>query len=249
MMLDANNTIPLYLQMKEMIKGAILSREYKNGEQLPTEPELCEKYGVSRITVRKAVEELCKEGFLVKKQGKGTFVKQKKIQRKMEHLLSFTQACESNGMEPSTSVLKREQMSLTPWMAEEFQLEPGMPMVMIQRLRKADGVPVMLENNYYPREDFGFLMEEELEGSLYRLLEEKYHVMVDSSRDSYLDVVKADAEQARLLEVGCGEPLFCMQTKIYDSQERLIHLGLEYIVCERYRFGLVDYYMSREQEK
>lgn len=241
-MLDANNTIPLYLQMKELIKSAILSREYKNGEQLPTEPELGEKYGVSRITVRKAVEELCREGFLVKKQGKGTFVKQ----RKMEHLLSFTQACESNGMVPSTSVLKRQQIALEPWIAEEFQLESGMPMVMIQRLRKADGTPVMLENNYYPGEDFGYLMEEALEGSLYRLLEEKYHVFVDSSRDSYLDVVKADAEQARILEVGCGEPLFCMQTKIYDRQDRLIHIGLEYIVCERYRFGLVDYYMSRQ---
>ena len=111
-MLDANNTIPLYLQMKELIKSAILSREYKNGEQLPTEPELGEKYGVSRITVRKAVEELCREGFLVKKQGKGTFVKQRKIQRKMEHLLSFTQACESNGMVPSSSLLKRQQIAL-----------------------------------------------------------------------------------------------------------------------------------------
>ena len=146
-MLDANNTIPLYLQMKELIKSAILSREYKNGEQLPTEPELGEKYGVSRITVRKAVEELCREGFLVKKQGKGTFVKQRKIQRKMEHLLSFTQACESNGMVPSTSVLKRQQTALEPWIAEEFQLESGMPMVMIQRLRKADGTPVMLERS------------------------------------------------------------------------------------------------------
>ena len=244
-MLDANNTIPLYLQMKELVKKDILDREYSSGEQLPTEPELCEKYGVSRITVRKAVEELCKEGFLVKKQGKGTFVRPKKIQRKIEHLMSFTQACQNNGMEPSTSVLKREFVQLEPRLAEEFHLRPRLPMIMIQRLRKADGIPVMLENNYYPREDFTFLMEESLDGSLYQLLEDKYHVMIESSRDSYLDVVKADAEQARVLGLGCGEPLFCMTAKIFDSRDRLVHVGVEYIVCERYRFGLVDYYKTR----
>lgn len=247
-MLDANNTIPLYLQLKELIKNAIILKEYKNGEQLPTEPELCSQYNVSRITVRKAVEELCKEGFLVKKQGKGTFVKQRKLQRKMEHLLSFTQACANNGMTPSTSVLKREIVRLEERTAEEFGMEPNLEMVMIQRLRKADGTPVMLENNYYPRERFGFLLEERMEGSLYQLLEEKYGIVIESSRDTYLDVGKADAQQARILEVGCGEPLFCMQTKIYDRENALVHIGREYIVCERYRFGLVDYYRSGNNE-
>lgn len=246
-MLDVNNTIPLYLQLKEIIKNEIITHKYLSGEKLPTEPELCETYQVSRITVRKAVEELCKEGMLEKKQGKGTFVKQRKIQRKMEHLLSFSQACAKNDMEPSTSVLKREIVHLETHMAEEFQMEPGILMVMIQRLRKADGVPIILENNYYPLDRFQSLVEDNLEGSLYQLLEEKYHIRVDSSRDTYLDVVKADAGQAKILETGCGEPLFCMQTKIYDTEDTLVHIGREYIVCERYRFSLVDYYI-REQE-
>lgn len=237
-----NHVMPLYLQVKELIKSTLIAREYKNGEKLPTEMELCQQYKVSRITVRKAVEELCHEGFLVKKQGKGTFVKQKKMQRKMEHLLSFTQACAGNGMEPSAIVLKREIVRLEAWIAEEFGLKPEMGMVKIRRLRKADGIPIMLEDNYYPYDAFQKLMEESLEGSLYQLLEEKYQISVESARDTYLDGVKADAEQASLLEVSYGEPLFCMKMKVYDSQGRLVHIGIEHIVCERYRFGLADYH-------
>ena len=215
-----NNTMPLYLQVKERIRSSIAAREYRNGEKLPTEMELCQQYQVSRITVRKAVEELCQEGFLVKKQGKGTFVKQKKIHRKMEHLLSFSQACASNGMEPSADVLKKEAVRLEAWVAEEFGLKPGMDMVKIRRLRKADGVPIMLENNYYPYDAFQSLLQEDLEGSLYRLLEEKYQVIVESARDTYLDVVKADTEQSGLLEIGHGEPLYCMKMKVYDKAGR-----------------------------
>jgi len=245
-MLDTNNTVPLYQQLKEIIKNAIISHEYKYGEQLPTEIEIAQKYGVSRITVRKAITELSEEGMLIKKQGKGTFVQQKRIHRKMDHLLSFTKACTSNGMIPSTKMIDQAFVQIDQSLADMFSLTAGERMLMIQRLRKADGVPVMLEQNYFPAERFGWLMDEDLTGSLYELLKAKRHIVVSASRDSYLDVVKADARMSKILEIGCGEPLFCMQTKIYDREDQLVHVGIEYIVCERYRFSLVDHYADDE---
>ena len=89
MKLDMNAETPLYMQLKEAIKAAIKDGTYPDNEKIPTEIELSEHYKVSRITVRRAVEELCQENYLVKRQGKGTFVKSRKIQRKMEHLLGF----------------------------------------------------------------------------------------------------------------------------------------------------------------
>ena len=78
-----NTLVPLYQQIKEDIKSAIERGKYKPQEQIPTEPELSAEYSVSRVTVRRAVEELCSEGYLVKMQGRGTFVSTPRIHRKM----------------------------------------------------------------------------------------------------------------------------------------------------------------------
>ena len=78
-----SNVVPLYQQIKEDIKAAIERGKYKPNEKIPAEPELSAEYSVSRITVRRAVEELCNEGYLVKMQGRGTFVSTPRIHRKM----------------------------------------------------------------------------------------------------------------------------------------------------------------------
>ena len=89
MKLDMNAETPLYMQLKEAIKAATKDGTYPDNEKIPTEIELSEHYKVSRITVRRAVEELCQENYLVKRQGKGTFVKSRKIQRKWNIFLAL----------------------------------------------------------------------------------------------------------------------------------------------------------------
>lgn len=243
-MLDAKNSIPLYLQLKETIKSKIDNGEYKKGTQLPTEIELSETYNISRITVRKAISSLCDEGLLVKKQGKGTFIQSKQIVRnKMDHLLSFTKACTNSGMEPSTQIISKSLVNLDKKTADHFKLFEGMPMIKIVRLRFADDIPVMYEINYYPSPKYNFLMTEELKGSIYALLKDKYDIEIKCSRDTYLDVIKADHILSESLNVAYGEPLYVINNKIFDVQDRLAHVGFEYIVCERYRFNLNDQYV------
>lgn len=89
MKLNTTSDIPLFKQLKNDLLEQIKKGIYISGQQIPTETELSELYHVSRITIRRAITELCNEGVLIKKQGKGTFVKERKIFRKLEHTLSF----------------------------------------------------------------------------------------------------------------------------------------------------------------
>ena len=119
MKLDDNNSMPLYLQLKNTIKGLIDSGEIKKGEKILSEYELCEKYNVSRITVRNALAELESEGYLIKKQGKGTFATTPKLFRPLEDSIGFTESCKNAGMQSSSIVLKREVLPLDDRMQKD----------------------------------------------------------------------------------------------------------------------------------
>lgn len=107
----------------------------------------------------------------------------------------------------------------------------------IQRLRIAGDAPLMLENNYYSLKRFGFLQQEDLSGSLYQLLTEKYAVVPTYAGETTVEMVRAHTDNAALLQQQPGEPLFLMKTLILDSQHQPIHYGEQYIVAERYTFS------------
>ena len=128
------STTPLFEQIKEDISEKIKSGEYIAGHKIPTELELIAEYDVSRITIRRAIEELCKEGILIKKQGKGTFVQEKRIFRKIEHTVSFSDSCRAGNMTPSAKVTKRKVMlSGDPEIPEHSEFD-NTSVVYIQRV-------------------------------------------------------------------------------------------------------------------
>lgn len=247
MKLDSNDSIPLYLQLKAELRTAITEQVYRCNEKIPTEMQLSEKYGVSRITVRQAVQELCEEGYLVKKQGKGTFVRQRRIARKLDNLMSFTQACDANDMKATTTILERRMDTLTPAEQELFGEDGRTRYFVLTRLRMADGVPVLLETNYFPLPQYEFLMNEDLSGSLYQVLH-RHNIRIYANRDMTLDVVLAESTLAQKMGISRGTPLFDMFTKNYDRSGKLIHLSREYIVCDRYHFSLADYIVEEDAD-
>lgn len=234
-MLSQENKIPLYLQLKESIRSEIVNKKLKSGEKIPTEVELSEKYEISRVTVRKAITELVEEGYLIKKQGKGTFVSKPKIERKIVHLISFSAACEANGLKASSEVIKREIIQPEPEVIQLLQLDPDDLVVYIQRVRYAGENPLMLENNYFPYNKYKFLLNENLDGSLYQTLKE-HHIHPSNPGETTLEIVRALEEEAQLLEVPSGEPLFLMKTVIFDQNHQPIHIGKQLIVGEGYKF-------------
>lgn len=139
--------------------------KYKTNEKIPPEPELSAEYSVSRITVRRAVEELCAEGYLVKMQGRGTFVSKPRIHRKFTSgrgAASFTEICKENGMVPGARLLNRQIVPVRKDEEAFFHVGPEALLIYIQRLRTADGQPVFLENLFLPYEPYKSLMSENL---------------------------------------------------------------------------------------
>ena len=241
MLLNHSTGIPLYQQLKNQIITAINHHDLKPGQQIPTETELSEQYHVSRITVRRAIQELVEDGYLYKRQGKGTFVQERKLKRKLTHLMSFSDACRNNDMVPSTILLEKKKIILHDDDAKAMSLPAHSHGIMIRRLRLADQIPITLECNIFPYEPFSALMEEPMDGSLYELLRQKYQIAASVTANSYLDVNRADPEMAKLLKINIGDPVFYLYGQIYRSDKTLIHIAKHYICCERYRFCLDDY--------
>lgn len=236
--LNLESQNPLYQQLMEEIKRKIDCGEFTYGQKIPSETEFMKTFSISRITVRKAIEELVTEGYLSKKQGKGTFVNKPKIKRKIENnILSFQNACIACHMKPKHILL--EQNIIMPRSDEASFLNHGGndKIIFTQRLLTADGDPIMLENNYYPLKGFEFLLEEKLDESLY-LLFKKHGINPSGSPSTTLELVRATASTAKLLHVPLGEPLFYMIAYITDSEGKPIHIGRQYIVGNRYMFNL-----------
>jgi len=235
-MIKQENRVPLYIQLKETLRTAITANRLKAGDKIPTEIELSDKYNISRVTVRKAITELVEEGYLVKKQGKGTFVQTQKIERKILHLKSFTASCEAHGMTVTSRVIKKELIDPDENEKERLMLEEDDQLIHIQRVRYADDQPLMLENNFYSFKRYKFLLEENLDGSLYELLEEKYDINLNNAGETSLEIVRASDQEAPLLDITIGEPLFYLETVVSDTDVP-VYLGRQYIVGERYKFS------------
>ncbi|MCI1832451.1 MAG: GntR family transcriptional regulator [Bifidobacterium sp.] len=237
-MLQDDTRIPMYAQLKATLLADITSGRYTAGSRIPAEPALCEAYGVSRITVRKAINELVEDGYLLKKQGKGTFVRRHVIDRKIEYVMGFTESLEKAGYRASSEVLERRTIPADKRLAEQLDVGCGDDVLYIQRLRKGDGMPVMLENNYFPADRFGFLEDADLTGSLYRLLSERHGIRPINPKTTTLSLALANADLAGRMHVVVGTPFFEIRTLICDQDDRPVHVGHQFYLGELYTFTL-----------
>lgn len=172
-MLNQDAMTPLYVQLMEEVEKSIRSGEYKPGDRLMTEAEMAKKYGVSLITVRKAIGSLTEKGLVVRKQGKGTFVVRPKLFRNMKKLQSFTEMCTQMGVKPGARMLENRLIPADRKIAESLGVEAGSSVIYISRLRYADQEPVQIEKSYFPLK-YAFLLEAKFDdNSLFDYLREK----------------------------------------------------------------------------
>ena len=235
--------IPLYQQIKEDIKAAIQRGRYKPKEKLPPEPALSEQYEVSRITVRRAVEDLCAEGYLVKMHGRGTFVAAPRIHRKFtagSPVESFTETCQKQGLAPGAVVVDRRIMEPDEEQGTFLGLADGNNLLLhIERVRTADGQPVLLENLLMPYEAFKPLLSADLtDASLFGAIGDTAGRRPAGVARRTLEIVKADARQAALLHQPVGEPLFLLGVQFLDGQGQPVCTGRQYYIGSRYMFEL-----------
>ena len=232
-----NSQIPLYIQIKNSIKEKITSKEYPIGTKIPTEPEVEAQYSVSRVTVRKAIKELVAEGYLVKQQGKGTFVNHKTVKRKMSYVMGYSKSCLTNGLTPSSVVLDKKIIFPTEEIAKKLEVSVNDKVIYIRRKRLADGVPIFLENNYFAYKDYHFLMEENLNDSLYEILE-KRGIRPEHSGTRTLELALANDEISHIMSLPIGTPFFFLDVVILDQNNKPIHVGHQYYLADYYKFDM-----------
>lgn len=232
-MLKQDAITPLYVQLMEELETSIRNGVYKPGDKIMTEAEMAKEYGVSLITVRKAVGSLMEKGLVVRKQGKGTFVTKPKYSRNMKKLQSFTEMCEQMGVKPGAQVLENRLIMADKKVADRLGIEPGSNVVYISRLRLADGEPVQVEKSYFPLK-YAFLLEEDLNnGSMFECLKEKAGAKVASS-EKMIELCRATAEEAALMDVKKGDYLLFVKSTAYDENGEPMYAGIQMINGDRF---------------
>ncbi len=208
--LDPDCTTPLYLQLKGRIEELIRQGELREGQALPSERELAKRLGVSRLTVRRALDELVSGGMLVRRHGSGTFVASR-VQRPLSVLTGFSEDMRQRGMTPASRWLRRERGTATPEEAIALSLEPGEAVVRLLRVRTADRLPMAIEHAVIPVRFFPD--PEGIEESLYAALKARgYGPEWALER---LRAVSAGEREASLLGVPIGSALLYIERVSY----------------------------------
>jgi len=193
--LDESSAQPLYQQLQRALRAAIENRVIAPDDALPPERDLAEMLGVSRITVRKAIDELVEEGLLIRKQGSGTFVSNR-VEKNFAKLTSFSEDMRARGREPRSVWLNRAEGTVTPDESLTLRSSPGTPVFRFHRIRYADDAPMALEYATVLASCLGSL--DDVASSLYEALERNGCRPVRALQR--LRAVLLTAEQAKLLK-------------------------------------------------
>ena len=233
--LQADSSSPLYHQLMQRITADIERGTYPTGSRIPPEHELEQLYQVSRVTVRRALAELTAEGLLERKQGKGTFVSMPRGSQQLKSLHSFHDSCKMNKVSPTTDVIHVKETAADKADTEELNLPSGSKVLETLRVRRADGIPVVLERNRFSMA-YAYLQDLDLTGSLYSLLREYGVEPKLAVHDVSLHF--ATAEEAQLLDIKKDAPLVCLHEVIYDQRGRPLHNSIQLIRGDRFVFRI-----------
>lgn len=209
-----------YLRVREHLRKR--AKSMRVGELLPSESELCAEYGVSRITVRRAVDDLAKDGLVVKEQGRGTFVAkpivaQKYSERFAESIQGFYGEMTARGEQVSTRVLGQRVIYASPDLAEILQLAASDELVELVRLRSVNGEVNHIVHTFLPASLFPETATADFsEGSLYEFLRTRYAADLHSTHLT-IEVALASEDEAELLQVASGSPLLQVSSRVSNA--------------------------------
>jgi len=245
-MLDRGSPVPLYYQLKEIFRSWISDGKFDSDGRFPSESELQERFGVSRMTVRRALSELVHEGFLVREQGRGSFVVKPRMQEQLTRLTSFTEEMQRRGLLTESKILNFE-IVIDEEVAQKMEIPADEELVRLQRVRLVEGEPIALQTNFVRRRFCPGLAEHGLiGGSLYETLEVVYGLHLERALQT-VEAKPADQYEAKLLGLGVGQPVLFFNRLTYLRDGTPI----EY-VCSTYRgdrYRLTTELMRRRREE
>ncbi len=205
--IDKSSPAPYYQQLADLLRTEIEDQVSQRGAfALPSEHELCERYGITRTTVRHALDILEREGRVYRQRGRGTFVAVRRLQQNITELVSTTEDMRRRGWVVVTRVLSLERLAATDQICSALELRPGQQVYKLTRLRVTGDDPISLQTSYLPVQLCPNLEDNDLAESLYRLLESRYSLVLWTARE-VLRARRATRAEARLLDISAGEPV------------------------------------------
>jgi GntR family transcriptional regulator len=231
--IEPDATYPKYQSVHDALVQVI--EGLPTGSAMPTERELCQKYGVSRSTVRQALGQLEVEQRIYRRQGKGTFVAMAKIEQRLE-LMSHTEGMRSRGISPSSKLIDVRRIPAGIDVGEMLGLEPEAEVLRIERLRLADGDPIAIEVLFLHASRFdGITAALSDNASLYQLLSSNYGVELASAEET-IEAVVAERREASLLRCQPGMPLLMLSRRTLDTSGQPTEFVRSLYRGDRYRF-------------
>jgi GntR family transcriptional regulator len=230
--IDHASPVPKYFQLREILLD-LVETELGVDQAIPSERELSQRYGLSRMTVRQAVDHLVSEGRLYRVQGKGTFVARPKIEMPLR-LASFTEDMQARGLSPGSRDIDRRTAPATAYLARSLGVEPGSPVHVIERLRTANGIPMAVERSHIPEAVAPGLADESLaDRSLYDVLAQRFGVLLDSGEQT-IEAGIVDPADATLLELPAGSAVLLLQRRSFAAGTP-VELALSTYRADRYQ--------------
>ncbi|MDC7287573.1 GntR family transcriptional regulator [Blautia schinkii] len=219
--IDKNSQTPIYQQIIDLFTTQMLNGELVPGSRVPSESEMQERYGISRVTVRRAYSKLMEDGYLIRKQGKGTFIKGIHYSESLAST-SFSATCRMLGFKPGSKVIKVGFTKATDLDVQKLKVKEGQKIAYMERLRFADGIPIRLERNYYAAA-YCDIIKENMEQSVRALLKDKYGLTEVQQMHFTIEIGYADEEEAGLLGIKRKSPLLKVNGALYDMKEEPIY--------------------------
>jgi GntR family transcriptional regulator len=241
--------VPKYLQISQWLTEMIQKGRYAMNDKLPSESKLAELFRVNRNTVRQAISDLVTKGVVLKKNGVGSFVigrAAQPVKYTLQHISSFTDDMIHMGISPKTRLLSKSMIEAPGDVAEKLMLGKEKWVILMERLRLGNGIPLVIERSYLPYKEYKAILKMRLTGSLYHLLTKKFHVELHRSIQTFRATLLSN-EDAGLLGVSPRSPGIFLESLIYDSKNipvevlHAFHRGDKYLFeveSGKYRYDL-----------
>jgi GntR family transcriptional regulator len=222
-LIDRSSPVPYYYQLREILEAEIAGGRIEAGDRLPSEAELCARFGVSRTVVRQTLSDLENEGLIVRFKGRGSFVAGPKTSEHLvQSLTSLHEDVRARGQQLETKVLRLETEPVSPYVADILKLAPGAEIVLLERLRIVDGVPWQLTTAYLPYSLCAPVLDLDMsQRSLYEVLEQKLGLELHRGLRS-VEAGLADKIVADHLAIRANDPVLILRGSTYLADGRPI---------------------------
>lgn len=239
-LVDKNSQVPLYIQLVDIIKDMIKNNELQEGHYLMSERDICKIQNVSRMTVNKAIMNLVNEGFLERRQGKGTFVSYKKQKLTYEKMHGFTEIAQMKNLNVKNKIIKFELSTPDDKLKDYLQLKDSSSLVLkIERIRFIDEDPTILEKIYIPEYMCPNLTEELIDkNSLYKLYRQKYMHKTQKARQ-VINPILLDKLNSNILNVDLNSLALKIDRIVFTDKEEVLEYTSSVFITDKHQYEII----------